>query len=378
MTAFARHLAGLIRADGPLRLDRFMALANAHYYATRDPLGAAGDFTTAPEISQLFGEMIGLCLIDHWERAGSPTRIHLVELGPGRGTLMADILRAAKLRPAFIDAAQLTLVETSPALRARQVETLKGHTPSWADNFDAIPLDAPLYLVANEFFDALPIRQFVRTNGAWHERFVALDDAGNFTWGLSSTVIPGEAAGGVRDPGPRRLDTAPSHVGPGSPLRSGRDNDGRNEEAIFELNEPTREIGAQIGTALNTHTGLALIIDYGHAATAFGDTLQAVKAHRFTNPLEAPGEADLTAHVDFQALAESSSATAHGPVTQGAFLTALGTEARAQALIRARPDQSAAIAAALTRLIDAGGMGTLFKAMALTGPGGPVPAGFAA
>ena len=353
MTAFARHLAGLIRADGPLRLDRYMALANACYYATRDPLGAAGDFTTAPEISQLFGEMIGLCLVDHWERAGSPSRIHLVELGPGRGTLMADILRAAKLRRAFLKAAHLTLVETSPTLRARQAETLQGHAPHWADGFDAIEIDAPLYLVANEFFDALPIRQFVRAHGAWHERFVALDASDQLIFGLSSSDGP---SGRSEDPCPSASEPS----------------------AIFELNEPTRTIAAEIGGALNTHAGLALIVDYGHTRTASGDTLQAVKAHRFTNPLEGPGEADLTAHVDFQALGQAAGATVHGPVTQGAFLTALGIEARAQALIRARPDQSDVIVAALTRLIDAGGMGTLFKAMALTGPGGPVPAGFAA
>jgi SAM-dependent MidA family methyltransferase len=353
VTPFARHLAGLIRADGPLRLDRFMALANTHYYATRDPLGAGGDFTTAPEISQLFGEMLGLALLDHWERSGAPARFHLVELGPGRGTLMADILRAAKLRPAFLAAAELTLVETSPTLRARQAATLADHAPSWADSFAALPIDAPLYLVANEFFDALPIRQFVMGAAGWHERFVSLHETGAFAFALgppTSLRLPEEPRSGVS----------------------------KDVPSILEINEPARAIAAEIGAALNARGGLALIVDYGHARTALGDTLQAVQAHRFADPLATPGEADLTAHVDFQALAEASSATPYGPVTQGALLAALGIEARARALIRARPDQNAAISAALTRLVDPGGMGTLFKAMALTGPGGPHPAGFAA
>jgi len=351
VTPFARHLAGLIRADGPLRLDRFMALANAHYYGTRDPLGAAGDFTTAPEISQLFGEMLGIALIDHWERSGAPSRSHRGELGPGRGTLVADMLRAAKLRTTFLAAAELTLVETSPTLRARQAATLADYAPSWSDNFAAIPIDAPLYLVANEFFDALPIRQFVRSDTGWHERCVALDDGGEFFFGLSSSDGP---AGRSEDP----CLSVSEH------------------SAILEINEPARAIAAEIGTALNGHGGLALIVDYGHARTALGETLQAVQAHRFADPLAAPGEADLTAHVDFQALAEASGATAYGPVTQGTLLAALGIETRAQALIRTRPDQAETISAALTRLTDPGGMGTLFKAMALTGPGGPHPAGF--
>ena len=344
MSDFARHLAGLIRADGPLRLDRFMGLANAHYYATRDPLGAAGDFTTAPEVSQLFGEMIGLALVDHWERSGAPSRIRLVELGPGRGTLMADLLRAARVRPAFGAAAHVTLVETSPALRARQAATLAGtERLDWAESFETVAADAPLYLVANEFFDALPIRQFVRSHGRWHERFVGIGADGAFGFTLSPALAPAEGAGG---------------------------------DGIVEVNEPARAVAAAIGAWLNRTGGLALAIDYGHARSAPGDTLQAVRAHRFADPLAEPGEADLTAHVDFEALARAAGATAHGPAAQGDWLRALGIEARATALARARPDRAAALSAGLERLTGPGKMGTLFKVMALTGPGGPLPAGF--
>ncbi len=348
MSPFAEHLARAIRLDGPLRLDRFMGLANAQYYAARDPLGAAGDFTTAPEISQLFGEMLGLCLVDAWERSGAPAPIRLVELGPGRGTLMADMLRAAKIRPAFLEAARVTLVETSPALRARQAEALKtwGDRVTWADSFDETPDDAPLWLVANEFFDALPIRQFVRLAAGWAERVVALGEGGRFIFGAAP---------------------APDMRFPQAP-----------EGAVIEINEPAAAIAAAIGARLATRGGLALIVDYGHAVSAPGDTLQAMRAHRFAPPLESPGEVDLTAHVDFAALARAAAVPALGPVTQGALLTALGAGARAEALARARPDQADAIREALDRLVAPGRMGDLFKALALVGRGVALPAGFPA
>ena len=352
MTALGRRIAEMIRHDGPMRLDHFMALANAHYYDTRDPLGAGGDFITAPEISQLFGEMIGLCLVDHWERSGAPQHVRLVELGPGRGTLMADILRAAKVRPKFLAAVDVTFVETSAALRKKQAETLQGHVRvSWSDTLADVPGDAPLYLVANEFFDALPIRQFVRMEGQWMERVVALDESETLVW--------------------RTLGQRGS---PGSPLR---DDPRMTGGEIAEINEAAATVAAEIGARLNRHGGLALIIDYGHAVTAPGDTLQAMKAHGFVSPLEHVGEADLTAHVDFQALGRAARARVHGPVTQGAFLKALGIEARLDALAQARPAQAVALTAGVLRLIEDGQMGTLFKAMALTGPEGPFPAGFA-
>lgn len=349
MTDFARHLAGLIRHEGPLRLDRFMALANAHYYATRDPLGAKGDFTTAPEISQLFGEMIGLALVDHWQRAGSPPALRLVELGPGRGTLMADLLRAAAIRPAFIEAARITLVETSPALRGAQAHALAGHDIEWADTLDEIPADAPLYLVANEFFDALPIRQFRRTGAGWSERHVALSADGAFRYHdipLPPTGIPDLP------------HTGSAEIG-----------------AVAETNPHALTITAEIGERLIRHGGLALIVDYGYAE-GHGDTFQAMKSHAFTDPLATPGEADLTAHVDFAALARASAARGYGPVTQGGFLTALGLETRLAMLTRARPEMDEALRAGAARLTDPAQMGTLFKALALTGPAGPAPAGF--
>ncbi|MFT3811307.1 MAG: SAM-dependent methyltransferase [Micropepsaceae bacterium] len=349
MTDFARHLAGLIAQDGPMRLDRFMGLANAHYYATRDPLGAAGDFTTAPEISQLFGELIGLTLVDHWQRAGMPPALRLVELGPGRGTLMADLLRAAAVRPAFLDAARITLVETSPALRGAQAHALAGHDIDWADSIDEVPADAPLYLVANEFFDALPIRQFHITGAAWTERHIALT-ANGFAYQDITTPFP-----------------PPSFTGEAS--------QGGGGAATLELNEAALAITADIGERLSTHGGLALIADYGYAA-GHGDTFQAMKAHAFTDPLAAPGEADLTAHVDFAALARASGVRAWGPAGQGAFFTALGLAARLDMLSKARPDRAAALREGAARLIDPAQMGTLFKMLALTGPGGPAPAGF--
>ena len=344
MNAFARHLAGLIRHDGPMRLDRFMALANAQYYAVRDPLGADGDFTTAPEISQLFGELIGLALVDHWARAGAPAAIRLVELGPGRGTLMADILRAAAIRPAFLRAARITLVETSPTLRRAQAAALAGHDVAWAGTLDEVPDDAPLYLVANEFFDALPVRQFRRTGSGWTERHVALSDD-SFIWQDIPAPLP-----------------PPSFAG-------------AEGAAILEINEPAAAIAAEIGRRLTRHGGLALIVDYGYAQ-GHGDSFQAVKAHAFTDPLNAPGEADLTAHVDFAALARAAATRCFGPVTQGALLAALGLQARLDALARARPDHAEALHGGAQRLAGPDEMGALFKALALTGPEGPAPAGF--
>jgi NADH dehydrogenase [ubiquinone] 1 alpha subcomplex assembly factor 7 len=376
---FARHLADLIRHDGPMRLDRFMGLANAHYYATRDPLGAGGDFVTSPEISQLFGEMIGLCLVDFWERSGSPSPIRLVELGPGRGTLMADLLRAAKLRPAFLKAAQITLVETSPALRARQRAALATHDVTWADAFDGVADDAPLYLVANEFFDALPIRQFVPMHGGWCEHFVACKDDGALELialpSLAPPVIPGEPGKAPRPAIQGQQAPVPEAAG----CRvlgacGGLARDGNN--AVREVNEAAAQIGVLIGARLKRNRGVALIIDYGHFRTAFGNTLQAVKAHRFADVLAGAGEADLTAHVDFEALSRAGGVEAR-IATQGELLGALGIQARAAALSRARPDQAPAIAAAVARLTAPDQMGTLFKAMALTGPGAPIPAGFA-
>ena len=326
--ALAERLRRTIRRDGPIPVSLFMAEANAHYYATRDPFGAAGDFVTAPEVSQMFGELLGLWCVAVWRAMGRPAPLRLVELGPGRGTLMADALRAARLAPDFLAAADLHLVETSPVLRAAQRRALP-RARHW-DSFAEVPA-GPLLLLANEFFDALPIRQFVRVDGHWRERLVGLD-------------------------GERFAFSADGEVSEASPAR----------EAAM----------AEIALRLRAHGGAALIIDYGHARSAPGETLQAVRAHRFQPPLEDPGEADLTAHVDFERLARAAAvegAAARGPATQGDFLRALGIEARAAAL---RPSGGAAVDAALQRLTGADAMGSLFKAMAVTHPALPVPPGF--
>ncbi|QXQ08688.1 SAM-dependent methyltransferase [Sphingosinicellaceae bacterium] len=313
-----------------------MALCNAHYYATRDPLGVAGDFTTAPEISQMFGELVGVALGDAWVRAGSPEGVRLVELGPGRGTLMADLLRAARvsgLAPA------VHFVETSPTLRAAQAERVPGAT--WHEALAQVPDDGPLLLVANEFFDALPVRQFVFA-GEWRERCV----------GLEFAPVLGKPA--------PLLTIAP----PGT---------------IVETSPASTAIVAEIGARLRAQGGVALIIDYGYAGPATGDTLQAVRAHAFADPFVDPGEVDLTAHVDFSALGASAGVVSHGPVGQGAWLRALGIDARAAALkTRATGPQREAIHAATARLTGENAMGELFKVMALTGTGWPTPAGFAA
>ena len=328
-----------IQRDGPMPVGQWMARCNAHYYATRDPLGAAGDFTTAPEISQMFGELIGAALVDLWRRAGSPP-VRLVELGPGRGTLIADVLRVAE-RGGL--AAPVHLVETSPVLRAAQAERVPLAT--WHDSVAQLPGDRPLLIVANEFFDALPVRQFVRAPDGWRERAVAVA-------GERFVPVAGRAV-------PLPFD---------APLAT-----------VVERSPATTAIAAEIGARLGEQGGGAMIVDYGYAGPATGDTLQAVRAHGFADPFADPGEVDLTAHVDFSAIAAAAGVTAHGPVGQGAWLRALGIDARAAALKqRATAVQDEAIDAAVERLTGETAMGVLFKVMALTGPGWPAPAGFGA
>lgn len=324
MTAIADELRARIARDGPMRLDHWMAACNAAYYAGPDPLGR--DFTTAPEISQMFGEIIGGWVGDLWLRAGSPP-VRLVELGPGRGTLMADAQRVLARLPGFD--APLALVETSPALRAVQAQAL---VAEWFDTLADVPDDRPVILIANEFFDALPIRQFL---GNGRERAVGL--AGD---GFAPTTIPGTGAG--------------------------------------EISEAGQAIAARIGARLRATGGAALIIDYGYWAAGPGASLQALRHRASADPFADPGETDLTAHVDFAALASAAGALrVSGPVAQGLWLTRLGIEARAAALkARATPAQAAAIEAALIRLTAATGMGGVFRAMALSAPQWPQPAGF--
>lgn len=345
----AKSLAERIRRDGPMPVADFMAEALKHYYGTRDPFGKDGDFTTAPEISQLFGEMIGLWCAVAWQSMGMPAKFVLAEMGPGRGTLMADMLRAAKTVPPFLEAADIWLVETSPSLRQRQRLTLKDHTINWAERFEDLP-SGPLLLVTNELFDALPIRQFEKCSGIWHERMVTHGEKGfEFAHGPAATPELPEALLEAED------------------------------GAVAETCPQGRALAAAMGRRLSTEPGLALIIDYGHTRSAAGDTLQAVKKHKFHPVLQAPGTADLTAHVDFQALAEAAMpARAWGPVPQGHFLRQLGIETRAALLAKAGgPKVQATLEGQLRRLIDPGEMGTLFKAMALAHPALPCPIGLA-
>ena len=361
MTELADLIARRIRASGPLTVAEFMTEALQHprlgYYATRDPLGAGGDFITAPEVSQVFGELIGLWCAEVWAQMGRPDPVLLVELGPGRGTLMADALRALAVAPDFRRALRLHLVETSPALRALQAGALATAAPSWHERLDAVPA-GPLLLVANEFLDALPIRQFERRGWGWHERRVGLGPDGTaFAFALDPAPSP---SGALIDP---RLSAAP-------------------EGSVAEVCPAALGLADDLARRLARDGGAALFIDYGHVESACGDTLQAVRQHRYHPALEAPGSADLTAHVDFEAFAgaaRAAGALTCGPVTQGGFLRSLGIEARARRLTaNASPESGAAIQSGVRRLIDADEMGTLFKVLALANPDLPTPSGFPA
>ncbi|MEJ2022127.1 MAG: SAM-dependent methyltransferase, partial [Maritimibacter sp.] len=299
-------LSARITASGPISLAEYMAECLMHpehgYYSTRDPFGTAGDFTTAPEISQMFGELIGLALAQNWLDQGAPVPFTLAELGPGRGTLMADILRATKAVPGFHAGLRLHLVEASPTLRDKQRTTLTGFDITHCDSPAGLP-DAPLFLVANEFFDALPIRQFIRTEDGWRERQVGLED-GALAFGLGGSDAPAALAG----------------------------RDDVNTGELVELCPAAPGIMAEIDARIASHGGAALIIDYGNWRS-LGDTLQALRAHKPDDPLAHPGEADLTAHVDFEALALAAPRLAASQMTpQGVFLERLGITARAQAL----------------------------------------------
>ncbi len=359
-------LARRIRVAGPISVAEYMAEALGHptlgYYTTRDPLGAAGDFVTAPEISQMFGELIGLWCAETWERMGRPAPVLIVELGPGRGTLMADALRALRrVAPAFRAALRLHLVETSPTLRRLQTERLADVSPTWHDRLADVPAGLPTLVVANEFLDALPIRQFIRTEEGWRERQVGLDPAGSGRFAFA--LAPEPTASLALIPAPLR-DRAP----PGS---------------LFEACPAALSIAGALAARAVRDGGAALLIDYGHVASACGETLQAARGHRRHDPLDTPGSADLTAHVDFAAVARAATETGAriwGPVPQGEFLRALGIEARAGMLLRgATPAQAAVIESGCRRLIDPAEMGTLFKALAIADPALPPPlAGFPA
>lgn len=351
MTPLAAALAARIARDGPLTVADYMAAAlndpEHGYYRTRDPLGLRGDFTTAPEVSQMFGELIGIWCLTVFERLGAPARFRLVELGPGRGTLMADLWRAAKIRPAFA-AAEIHLVETSPVLRRKQEETLKGLTVRWHADFAAVAGGAdPLIVIANEFFDAMPVHQLEMTPKGWRERLVAFDPASK-----SFHFIAAAAATPVCELVPPEL--AEAEVG-----------------AIFEISPEARKLMSAIAAEIVAKGGAALVIDYGHRATALGETLQAVRGHCYYDVLADPGGADITAHVDFAALAvaaRAAGAQTSGPVSQAEFLRRLGIVARAKALMAAQPARTPQIVAGLERLIDADKMGSLFKVLMAASP----------
>ncbi len=356
MTSALDLLKRRIAANGPVTVAEFMRTAlaeqGAGYYATRDPLGAKGDFVTAPEISQMFGELIGLWCVDAWEKAGVPDPFLLVELGPGRGTLMADALRAAKVRPAFLSALRLHLVEISRPLRAVQEQRLGAFHPRWHDDLTTLP-DGPAIIVGNEFLDALPIHQFQMTEQGWRERGIDLSDDA-----LAWTLLP---------PGPQLglLQAAHKRAKPGE---------------IAEVCPAALSLAGTVGTRMAEAGIAALFIDYGPVASAVGDSLQAVKAHRFCDPLAEVGTADLTAHVDFAAIANAArdaGARIHGAVAQAAFLETLGIRTRA-ALLSAKADKEdrATIAQAMARLIDPRQMGSLFKALAIAHPDLQELAGF--
>ena len=358
MTPLDRHLRRRIALEGPLTIAAYMveALTNPDhgYYTTRDPLGEKGDFTTAPEVSQVFGELVGLWLADAWHRAGAPANAVLVELGPGRGTLMADALRAAQRMPGFSDAMAVHFVEASPRLRQAQKAAIAPRTATWHDSLATVP-DGPTFLIANEFFDALPIHQLVLTDGGWRERIVVVTEEDRLAFAVSAGGSP--------------LETLiPEHLKETAP-----------DGAVFEVSPLSIAIARTISERVRG-SGAALIVDYGHPVSAFGDTLQAVHRHQFSDVLATPGECDITAHVDFDAMSRTAAengTSVFGPVTQGGLLAALGVEIRRRQLTAAAdPDRKRAIETGIRRLISPQEMGTLFKALAILPPGSDPPAGF--
>lgn len=353
-TPLAEKIKALIRANGPISVTDFFSLCLADpdygYYQTREPFGREGDFVTAPEISQLFGEMIGIFLVHAWQRHGMPANPRLIEIGPGRGTMMADILRVvARIAPSLYQSAGVHLVETSVKLQAVQKETLAIHAGrvSWHQSFDTVPAGFSL-VAANEFFDAIPIRQFVKTPAGFRERTVVIDHEGALAFGIGTAgidraLLPGD----------------PSDVPDGT---------------IFEIAPARRTVMETLCERLKNSGGSAVIIDYGTMVTGFGDTLQAVKRHDYDPPLAHPGESDLTSHVDFQHLAEvarSAGVAINGCLRQGDFLYGLGLRQRVKALSQGKDTAMAdLIRAAASRLADEGEgkMGELFKVLAVSSP----------
>ena len=349
--ALAAKLKRRIASEGPITLAQYMDAClcdpDHGYYATRDPFGAKGDFTTAPEISQIFGELIGLWCVVVWRSMGNPEPLRLVELGPGRGTLMADALRAARVAPDFLNAVRVHLVETSPVLREAQARNLESceHKPDWHARTADVPEGATI-LMANEFLDALPVRQFVRAQGAWFERCVDISEQGELAFATASQALAT----------PELLPQA---------VRTGA-----VDGEICEIRPDADALVEVIAARTKNHPLAALFVDYGHIRSAPGETLQAVRAHAHADPFAEPGAADLTAHVDFGRLGEFATIKAlqvHGPISQGEFLGALGLKERCARLMQSAGDKNRElIASGALRLADPAQMGDLFKVMALT------------
>jgi NADH dehydrogenase [ubiquinone] 1 alpha subcomplex assembly factor 7 len=340
----------LIQSSGPMPVWRYMKLCLTHpnhgYYVSRDPIGREGDFITAPEVSQMFGELLGLWAASVWKAMGSPPMFRLIELGPGRGTMMADALRALRVLPPLYQALSVHLVEINPVLREKQKSMLSGvRNVEWHNSIDDVP-EGPAIILANEYFDALPIHQMVKRETGWHERTVEIDGKGKLMFGAAPDPTP-------------RFDVLLPPLVRAAPVG-----------AVFEW-RPDTEI-MKIATRLRDTGGAALIIDYGHVRSDAGDTFQAIARHNFADPLKDPGRADVTAHVDFQALAraaEDVGAQVHGPVTQAEFLKQLGIETRAVTLMaKATHEVSEDVSNALKRLIGGGrgGMGSMFKVLAIS------------
>jgi len=359
MNEVERFIKAQIRENGPISVEQFFLIAaSGHpqsYYAQQEPFGPEGDFVTAPEISQVYGECIGAWCVDTWERMGAPASFRLVELGPGNGTLMWDILRTARIRPAFLAGVEVELVEASPRLRAQQMARLAGmHRIKWHASADMLEHGLPAIIVCNEFFDALPARQFVKLNGCWRERMVGLDGNDRLVFALDeeadfSRLVPAEIAGAANG-------------------------------SMYEISAAAMRVAGLLGEVLRASSGAMLAIDYGHEGPATGDTLQALKSHAPCPVLAAPGSADITFHVDFDALARCLRAAGASvwPVReQGAFLLDMGAGARTEILSRrASPAQAQALGNALARLTLPEAMGTLFKVLCASFPPSLVPAGF--
>ena len=349
ITPLAARLAKQIEASGPISVAEYMREANAAYYAKGDPFGADGDFITAPEISQMFGELVGLWLADMWLRSGSVEGVNLVELGPGRGSLMADVLRATAK---FGFAPAVHFVETSDALRSVQLRNVPNAIHH--DSLETLPSTGPLLVIANEFFDALPVRQYVATHSGWRERVVARDRGSKFT------AMPGTRA--VDHMIPVDIRNAPNG-------------------SIYETSPETSEILFELSRRFHAQHGALLVIDYGYALPGLGSTLQAVKAHDVAEPFEFPGEHDLTAHVNFPEivnLALMQNLRISGPVEQGRWLQALGIDMRVQQLAASSPERADDVQGMRDRLVEPAQMGTLFKVLAISSENWPEPEGFAA